>query len=123
LATQEAHLEKAHDYQAYAESLENGSRTEREWGIIIRFYAAVHYVEAYLSTTREGTNSHIERRRAIGRKPELAELRNSFQMLYNLAWNSRYLTLPCPLEDVITAHRLLLQVRAVLNRVMRFDAS
>jgi hypothetical protein len=118
LATKEAHLAKAQDNESFAESIQNRSRAEREWGIIIRFYAAVHYVEAYLSATEEGTSSHVDRRKVIHRRSELAEIEAPYQQLYDLAWNSRYLTLPCTSQDVFTAHELLLEVKTVLNPLL-----
>jgi hypothetical protein len=112
LATKDEHLRKAEENQAFAESITNSDVAQREWGLIIRFYAAIHYVEAYLSSVGCGTVSHRERRRVIASRSELAPLADDFQDLYNLAWNARYLCLPCPTAEVIKAHQLLLSIRA-----------
>jgi hypothetical protein len=94
LATTNEHLTKARDNQSFAESLLNSTRPEREWGVIARFYSAVHYVEAYLSAHGKGTSTHTDRRVTIRRTAELSKIEGSFQQLYNQAWNARYLTLP-----------------------------
>ncbi len=119
LASKDEHLSKARDNQAFAESVINYTRPEREWGLIIRFYSAVHYVEAYLTSVNCGTPSHEARRRQIKARPELAAIVAPFQDLYNLAWNARYLCLPCPVGDVLRAHELLITVRGHIEGLLR----
>ena len=80
-------ISKARENQAFAEGLINDSRSGRQWGLIVRFYSAVHYVEAYLSSLNCGTSSHEARRRAIKARPELAAIADHFQ-------DQRRLTLP-----------------------------
>lgn len=111
MASKQEHLSKASDNQAFVESLETTDRAQREWGLIIRFYSAVHYIEAYLSVVSRESTGHADRRRLIRERPELAAIEAPFQDLYNLAWAARYLCLPCPLRDVLTAHDILIAVR------------
>jgi hypothetical protein len=111
LASKEQHLSKALDNQGFAESLETSNRAQREWGLIIRFYSAVHYMEAYLSVVSRDSTGHADRRRLIRERRELAAIEAPFQDLYNLAWAARYLCLPCPLRDVLRAHDILIAVR------------
>jgi hypothetical protein len=118
LPSKDEHLSKARENQAFAESLLTSGRAERQWGLIVRFYSAVHYVEAYLSGVNRGTATHEARRRAIRERRELAAVAASFNELYNLAWNARYLCLACPLEDVIRAHDILLQVQRHIENLL-----
>lgn len=111
LASKDEHLSKALDNQHLAESLVNFDRAQREWGVIIRFYSAVHYVEAYLSVVSRESTGHPDRRRLIRGRPELTAIEVHFQDLFNMAWNARYLCLPCPFTDVLRAHEILIAVR------------
>jgi uncharacterized protein (UPF0332 family) len=67
--------------------------TKREWAIAIRFYAAPHYIQAFLATKDACTSSHSETRKKIRGMRELEEIENEYNQLYNLGWNARYLTL------------------------------
>ncbi|MGO4881924.1 MAG: hypothetical protein ACLP59_14015 [Bryobacteraceae bacterium] len=118
MASKDEHLSKARENQAFAESLINNSRAEREWGLIIRFYSAVHYIEAYLASVGCGASTHSERRRAVGGRRELAAIARPFNELYNLAWNARYLCLDCPLADVLRAHEILIAIRAHVEELI-----
>jgi hypothetical protein len=91
LPSKDEHLSKAREIRASAESLLNNSRVEREWGLIVRLYSAVHYIEAYLSSVSCGASTHAQRRRVIRERSELAAIAGPFNELYNLAWNARYL--------------------------------
>lgn len=111
MPSRDEHLSKARDNRAFAESLVNETRVEREWGLIVRFYSAVHCVEAYLSGVNCGTSTHAQRRRIIRERSDLAAIAVPFDELYNLAWNARYLCLGCPLGDVFRAQEILTQVQ------------
>ena len=118
MPSKDEHLAKARENQAFAESLLTGGRAERQWGLIVRFYSAVHYVEGYLSGVNRGTSTHAARRRAIRERPELAAVAARFNELYNLAWNARYLCLACPLEDVVRAHDILIKVQGHIESLL-----
>src|SRR5215469_10636766 len=100
LPSKDEHFSKAIDNQRFAESLLTTTRAEREWGIVARFYSALHFIEAYLSIDERGTSSHESRRDVIRALPELHAIAYDYRDLQNLAWNARYLCGPCTLNDV-----------------------
>lgn len=119
LPNNDAHFSKGQENQRFAEGIQaDAGRCEREWGVIIRFYAALHFIEAYLSTKSAGTTSHTARRRAIRTRTELARLEDPYNDLYNLGSNARYLVLPCPTEHVFKAHELLLKIRKEIEGLL-----
>ena len=120
LSVKEQHLEKARENQRLAESCELRSRTEREWSIIIRFYAALHYLQAYLETKSARTSTHSETRKKIRAMSELQDLEDAYNQLYNMSWTARYTTLPCPTDDVLRAGNLLLAVVNHIQKLMPF---
>ena len=74
MPSKEDHLEKARENQRFAESFELHSRTEREWSVTIRFYAGVHYLQAYLESKSARTSTHSETRKKIRAMAELHDL-------------------------------------------------
>jgi hypothetical protein len=34
---------------------------------------------------------------------ELHDVEDAYNQLYNMSWNARYMTLPCPQDDVLRA--------------------
>jgi hypothetical protein len=120
LPSKEDHLEKARENQRLAESFQLHSRTEREWSVTIRFYAGVHYLQAYLETKSARTSTHSETRKKIRAMAELHDLEDAYNQLYNMSWNARYMTLPCSTDNVLRANDLLLAVVSHIQKLMPF---
>lgn len=63
-----------------------------DWEIVIRFYAALHLVQAYLITKdpRFHASKHSDRWRAIHASPELRGIRKAYRMLQDVSEQVRY---------------------------------
>ncbi len=62
-----------------------------EWVAVVAFYAAVHYVNAYLWETQGvDPGGHGRRGKEVQRNPRLAACFGSYQRLTGLAWSARY---------------------------------
>jgi hypothetical protein len=62
-----------------------------EWAAVAAFYAAVHYVNAYLwEKLRLEPADHPERNRWIQRAPPLRPIFGAYKTLADLAWDARY---------------------------------
>jgi hypothetical protein len=66
LPTKEEHIAKAEGNAAFALSLPLEDQARIDWALIALFYAAMHYVEAYLSTIGQHLRSHTTRDIAAG---------------------------------------------------------
>lgn len=62
-----------------------------EWVGVVAFYAAVHYVNAYLWESRQfAPGSHVERRRYFRSDTVLHSIRERYQFLEGYAYEARY---------------------------------
>jgi len=51
---------------------------------------------------------------------ELHSLEDAYNQLYNMSWNARYTTLPCPTDNILRANDLLLTVVSHIYKLMLF---
>jgi hypothetical protein len=85
------HLTKAVCNETFADSLNLVGRTEAEWALTALFYAALHYVEAYLSRQfgfHSGT--HESREKAINKDARLRRAYVEYAELKTLGRVARY---------------------------------
>ena len=61
------HITKADGNAAFAMSLPLDGQTRIDWALIALFYAAMHYVEAYLAALGQHVRSHTTRDTYLGR--------------------------------------------------------
>lgn len=62
-----------------------------EWAVVIAFYAAVHYVNAYLwERQRYAPRDHTARRHAVMRVASLRLAEPAYRNLQDLAYRARY---------------------------------
>jgi len=63
-----------------------------DWGIVIAFYAAVHYVNAYLwqNDNRYEPKDHRDRSGKINTQPTLYRVRSQYRRLNGLRFRARY---------------------------------
>lgn len=68
-----------------------------EWETTTLFYAALHYVDAFLATIGEHPRNHRIR---IARVNAVSSLRDEYQNLFNASIEARYETLPFTPQQV-----------------------
>jgi hypothetical protein len=75
-----------------AKRLESLSPSDDGWHIVTMFYAALHLVDAYLSTKPDWLppQSHSDRRSSLIQYPEMKRLGNSYRELQNVSEDVRY---------------------------------
>ena len=89
----QAHLAKAEAYRAVAQSLAQNPPAQPpvgDWAVVAAFYAALHYVNAFLfETTGEAPEMHPRRRQAMDRT-QIARAKREYWALEDRAWQVRY---------------------------------
>lgn len=65
-------------------------QTRIDWALVILFYAALHYVEAYLATVGQHQRSHTTRDNVVARDPNLKKIFSEYQDLKFYGNNARY---------------------------------
>jgi hypothetical protein len=91
--TKAEHLNKATGIAALADSLKPlTDQAKIDWALVMLFYAAVHYVEAYLSTLTPAIHlrSHTTRDSYMGRNSTLKKVYKEYQDLKFYGYNARY---------------------------------
>lgn len=88
------HVATARENRDFATALVNdynGTPPSLNWAAVAAFYAAVHYVNAYLwELAHLEPSSHFERASLIARWPLLQPLVPAYQRLQRYAINARY---------------------------------
>jgi hypothetical protein len=97
------HIAKAEGNARFASSLTLDDPAKIDWALIATFYAAMHYVEAYLATMGQHVRSHTTRDGYIGRDANLKKIYNHYQDLKYYGYNARYEMTPFRASDV-TGH-------------------
>jgi hypothetical protein len=87
--------EKYHGNAVFARKLEDEFPDETAWSCVVRFYAALHLINAYLIDKKNvrldpKTAAHVERKRAMERCPELRDAPHRFRELKDMSERVRY---------------------------------
>lgn len=90
MPTKDQHVQKAEGNLAFALSLPLDIQARIDWALVAVFYAALHYVEAYLADTGWHLRSHQTRDNVIGRDANLKKIFHEYQDLKFYAYNARY---------------------------------
>ncbi len=100
MPSKQEHITKAAGNAALALSMPLNNQTQIDWALVILFYAALHYVEAYLSTLDQHLRSHTTRDNAVGRDSNLKKIFLEYQDLKFYGYNARYETSGFKAHDV-----------------------
>ena len=84
------HVTKADGNAAFALSLTLDNQTRIDWALVALFYAALHYVEAYLAGANQHLRSHTTRDNVIGRDAYLKRIYFEYQDLKFYGFSARY---------------------------------
>lgn len=84
------HVAKADGNAAFALSLTLDNQTRIDWALVALFYAAVHYIEAYLAVSNQHLKSHATRDNVIGRDAYLKRIYIEYQDLKFYGFSARY---------------------------------
>ena len=84
MGTLEHHKSKAETHQKSADTITEEMADLLSWKVVIRFYTALHLLDAYLSTKNIHPESHSERSRELNKNSELSQARGkNFKKAYN----------------------------------------
>lgn len=89
MPTREQHVTKADGNAAFALSLPLDNQSQIDWALVALFYAAMHYVEAYLAPTVH-LKSHETRDTYISREAHLRRIFKEYAHLKYFGFNARY---------------------------------
>lgn len=87
--TKEQHLEKARENEKFVGSIDTSSVTGVEWAVTIKFYIALHYIQAYLASKGQNYFRHESRGDAIENDPNIRNAYDDYRELYDIARDGR----------------------------------
>jgi len=86
--SRQEHVTKAEGNASFALSLALDRQSHIDWALIALFYAALHYVEAYLSPIH--LRSHDSRDKYINKESHLRRIFKEYSHLKFFGFNARY---------------------------------
>ena len=115
MPTRDEHVKKAEGNQTFADSIEPTSQARIDWKLIVFFYTAMHYVEAYLAKSiGMHLRSHTTRDNYVSRESNLKKVRVSYGHLKFYGYNARYEPDTFTAQDVQDAADYLAQLKSEL---------
>lgn len=87
--TRSEHVAKAEGNASFALSLPLKDQPQIDWALVALFYAAMHYVEAFLAPTTH-LKSHESRDKYISRDSHLRGIFKEYSHLKFFGYNARY---------------------------------
>lgn len=101
MPSKDQHVAKADGNAALALSLTLDNQSRIDWALVILFYAAMHYVEAYLAKSGVHLRNHTTRDNAISRDSSLRKVFKEYSDLKYFGYNARYEIFGFKATDVI----------------------
>ena len=115
MPTKDEHIQKANDNEKFANALATSNQAMINWKLVILFYTAVHYVEAYLAPNNVHLRSHQARDGYITRESNLRKIRMEYNHLKFYGYNARYEADQFTAADVTDAIKYLAKVKGILQ--------
>lgn len=88
MATPAEYLAQAEQNERFADTLAGLPERFTGWEVTALFYAALHYVNAFLAAHDEEPEFHRQRNKLVG---DMTNAQDDYRMLYEESINSRYL--------------------------------
>ena len=97
-------------------TLENQAKID--WALVILFYAALHYVEAYLATVGQHLRNHAARDSFVGRDARLRAIFSEYQDLKYYGYNARYEMQGFTASNVTDAAKSFAKVKTHIKAIL-----
>lgn len=111
MATAQEHFSWAQENEYLADTFRLDDNLETNWAITILFYAAVHYVDSYLSARNRREPDHDGREKQIALDDFFQPIRKDYKHLKNMSRAARYELAPYTEHDFRKAQSHLFRIR------------
>ena len=112
------HLQRAEENESLARSMRLQIPNDFGWRVTVTFYAALHYVQAYLSSHGQYPTVHSARDSAVQRDPRLKAIFPDYRELKDRSRDARYECSVMSQQDVDDMDECLASVKAVTESNM-----
>ena len=110
------HIAEAQKFEAVLAELE--ATAHYGWGMVLRFYVALHYVEAVLQTKIPRRRNHETRRYDMARVAETAAIIADYRILETLSREARYECTPFTPKDLTHYEPVYVKVRTAMRSAL-----
>jgi hypothetical protein len=115
LPSRDEHLAKAQGNETFSATITPEDQTRIDWTLVVLFYAAVHYVEAYLAMQLGiHARSHTMRDNYVAKDANLRKIYSSYQHLKYFGYNARYEVFRFTVRDIQEATNCLADIKTKL---------
>ena len=119
MPSKDEHLAKASGNEAFAGTITTANQACIDWTLVVLFYAAVHYVEAYLAVKMSAhLRSHTTRDSYVGRLADLKKIFKEYQHLKYFGYNARYEVYGFSAQDTVEAMKDIAAVRSQITPLL-----
>ena len=116
MPSRDEHVKKATENESFASRLDTNTQASINWKLIVLFYTALHYVEAYLAKAmNQHLRVHTTRDSMVSRESQLRVIRTEYAHLKYYGFNARYEADQFTAKDVTEALGYLTLVK---NKIM-----
>lgn len=84
------YFQKAEENRSLSRKLSREVPVQRTWALVVAFYSAVHYVNAYAAKYNFDFQGHKARNQEIEQNPVFDSVRDDWGSLSEFGWNARY---------------------------------
>jgi uncharacterized protein (UPF0332 family) len=88
--TVQDHLDQAQHNESFLNDFDLLNTAYRDWAFTVVFYAAVHYIDAFLLAKNQNPANHGQRLRAISQDADLSLYYKHYRHLYDDSREVRY---------------------------------
>lgn len=81
MPSRDEHLNRAQENEAFITSLDLSKSINVDWAVTVLFYAALHYIDAYLAVQSVHPYDHSARDNKISTNGSLNEIYNDYRRL------------------------------------------
>ncbi|MFY9904872.1 MAG: hypothetical protein WBX02_04975 [Terriglobales bacterium] len=119
MPTKDEHVKKAEGNETFAAGIPSATQTEIDWTLVVLFYAAVHYVEAYLyKQWGAHVRSHTTRDKYFAKEAVLKKVFSQYSHLKYYGYNARYEVSGFTKSDTLSATKYLDEIKKQIIPVL-----
>ena len=118
MPSQADHINKAERNRDFADAMRPVNPTVVGWSLVVLFYSALHYVEAFHAKHHTHCTTHKQRNGEISRNPQLSVIYRHYQELSDFSWNARYQCASYSSSELAQARESLKAVETHIQKLL-----
>jgi len=115
MPSRDEHVRKAEGNEKFAATIKPENQAQIDWLLVVLFYTALHYIEAYLDKhLNQHVRSHTTRDKYVGKESNLRKIFKPYGHLKYMGYTARYDLVGFTPKDTQEAQKDLEAIKALL---------